>query len=120
MTLADVHAAGAWVLILTNAFVGAWALAAHWLPRLRVRALWVVIVVVQVLVFAQVAIGVAHKNVDDVEPAQYHELYGFSALFAIAILYAYRAQLREKQHLLYGLGSLFIMGLGIRELFLAR
>ena len=74
------------------------------------------VTIVQVLVFAQVAVGVAHKNVDDVEPAQYHELYGFSALFAIAILYAYRHQLRDKQYLLYGLGSLFIMGLGLRAL----
>ena len=68
--------------------------------------------------FAQVAVGVAYKNADDVEPQELHELYGFSALFAIAILYAYRNQLREKQYLLYGFGGLFIMGLGIRELFL--
>jgi hypothetical protein len=107
------------VLIFTNAAVGLWSLGAHWRPVLQRRALWVAITVVQVLVFAQVAVGVAHKNVDDVEPAQYHELYGFSALFAIAILYAYRNQIREKQYVLYGLGSLFIMGLGIRELFLA-
>jgi hypothetical protein len=73
---------------------------------------------VQVLVFVQVAVGIAYKNSEDVEPRELHELYGFSALFAIAILYAYRNQLREKQYLLYGLGSLFIMGLGIRELFL--
>jgi hypothetical protein len=71
-----------------------------------------------VLVFAQVAIGVAYKNTDEVEPQELHELYGFSALFAIAILYAYRNQIREKQYLLYGFGGLFIMGLGIRELFL--
>lgn len=68
--------------------------------------------------FGQVAVGVAYKNVEDVEPQELHELYGFSALFAIAILYAYRHQLREKQYLLYGFGGLFIMGLGIRELFL--
>lgn len=87
-------------------------------PRLRGRPLWLATIVVQVLVFAQVALGIAYKNSEDVEPKELHELYGFSALFAIAILYAYRHQLREKQHLLYGLGSLFIMGLGIRELFL--
>jgi len=85
---------------------------------LRQRALWVAIAIVQVLVFAQVAVGVAYKNVEDVAPQELHELYGFSALFAVAILYGYRSQLREKQWLLYGLGSLFIMGLGIRELFL--
>jgi hypothetical protein len=83
-----------------------------------VRALWVAVIVTQVLVFGQVITGIAYKNGEDIEPQQLHELYGFSALFAIAFLYAYRNQLREKQYLLYGLGSLFIMGLGIRELFL--
>jgi hypothetical protein len=118
VTLHDLHAAGAWVVIVTNALVGGWALAAHWHPRLRVRAIWVAIIVAEVLTFGQVISGVFYKNVDEVEPQQLHELYGFSALFAIAFLYAYRNQLREKQYLLYGLGSLFIMGLGIRELFL--
>jgi hypothetical protein len=98
--------------------VGAWALGAHWVPPLRVRALWLAVIVTQVLVFGQVITGVLYKNTEEIEPQQLHELYGFSALFAIAILYAYRNQLREKQYLLYGLGSLFIMGLGIRELFL--
>ena len=70
--------------------------------------------------FAQVAVGVAYKNADDVEPQELHELYGFSALFAIAILYAYRHQLREKQYLLYGFGGLFIMGLAVRSMILQR
>ena len=45
-------------------------------------------------------------------------LYGFSAIIAIAILYGYRSTsdwVRDRQYLVYGLGSLFIMGLGIRS-----
>jgi hypothetical protein len=42
--------------------------------------------------------------------------YGFVAIIAVAILYAYRAQLRHRLHLLYGFGGLFVMGLGIRAM----
>ena len=51
---------------------------------------------------------------------QFHALYGFSAIIAVGILYSYRSSpfIKGKQYLLYGLGCLFIMGLGIRELYL--
>ena len=75
----------------------------------------------QSFVFVQVTLGVVLMNGDDLEPPELHVLYGFSAIIAIAILYGYRSTsewVREREHLVYGLGSLFIMGLGIRELFL--
>jgi len=55
-----------------------------------------------------------------VELDQFHALYGFSAIIAVGILYSYRSSpfIKGKQYLLYGLGCLFIMGLGIRELYL--
>jgi hypothetical protein len=40
--------------------------------------------------------------------------YGFVAIITVAILYSYRNSLRAWQYLLYGGGSLFLMGLGIR------
>jgi hypothetical protein len=40
--------------------------------------------------------------------------YGFVAIISVAILYAYRSSLRANLYLLYGLGGLFLMGLGIR------
>jgi hypothetical protein len=48
-----------------------------------------------------------------------HALYGFSAIVAVGILYSYRTSpfIRDRQHMLYGVGSLFIMGLGIRNFF---
>ena len=56
----------------------------------------------------------------DIELDQFHALYGFSAIVAIGILYSYRTSpfINDKQYLLYGLGSLFIMGLGIRAMYL--
>jgi hypothetical protein len=121
VTWREAHELGAWVLMGANAAAGAWCLGAHYLERLRHRALWWVVVAAQVLVFVQVALGVILMNVDEIEPPQLHVLYGFSAIVAIAILYGYRSTsdwVREREFLVYGLGSLFIMGLGIRELFL--
>jgi len=50
--------------------------------------------------------------------SSFHALYGFSTIFAVAILYSYRNSpfIADKIHLLYGCGGLFIMGLGIRAL----
>lgn len=44
-------------------------------------------------------------------------MYGFSAVIAVGILSSYRTStfMRGKEYLLYGGGSLFIMGLGLRE-----
>lgn len=121
MSWRDAHEIGAWVLMGTNAVVGAWCVAAHHRRDLRHPSIWWAVVVAQVLVFVQVTLGVVLMNVEDLEPPQLHVLYGFSAIIAVAILYGYRSTsdwVREREHLVYGLGSLFIMGLGIRELFL--
>ena len=55
---------------------------------------------------------------DDIDPPQLHALYGFSAIVAVGILYSYRTSsfMKGKKYLLYSVGSLFIMGLGLREL----
>ena len=42
--------------------------------------------------------------------------YGFVAIIAVAIIYSYRAQMAKHLYLLYGLGGLFLMGLGIRAM----
>ena len=122
MTWREAHEAGAWVLMGTNAAVGAWCVGAHVRPRLRQPALWWAVIAAQVWVFVEVTLGVVLLNVEDLEPPDLHVLYGFSAIIAIAVLYGYRSTspwVREREYLVYGLGSLFIMGLGIRELFLA-
>ena len=103
-------------MIVGNGLAGVWALAAHRLEPLRTRALWWFTVFVQVSVFVQVGLGVGLVAGQDREAAQFHMFYGFIAIIAVAILYSYRQQLRHRLYLLYGLGGLFVMGLGIRSL----
>lgn len=97
-----------------------WALGAHRYEQLRTRALWWFTVAAEVSIFVQVALGVAAMNVDDLHPAQFHMFYGFVAIFTVAIIYSYRQQLEHKLYLLYGLGGLFLMGLGIRAVLVGR
>lgn len=113
------HEGVAWFLILSNAAVGLWALGAHWRPQLRVPALWWATGVAQVSVFVQAVIGAVLIRSEDVELDDMHALYGFSGIVAVGIVYSYRQQLADRKYLLYGLGGLFIMGLGIRNMFLA-
>lgn len=109
---------GAWVVIVGNAVAGSWALGAHWVPRLRTRALWRLTVLVEVAIFLQVGFGVAMIAAESRDADEFHSFYGFVAIITVAILYSYRAQLERHRYLLYGLGGLFLMGLGIRALLL--
>lgn len=110
------HVAGAWVVIAGNMIAGGWALVAHRRPSWRVPALWRTTAAAQVGAFIEAIIGVLTMKVDDIEATDFHLLYGFSTLFAVGILYAYRTQLLARQYLLYGFGGLFIAGLGLRAI----
>ena len=117
--LRDLHVGFAWVMILGNALAGIWALGAHWVPALRTRALWWYVVVAEVTIFVQVAMGVGLVAGEGIDPPQFHLFYGFVAIIAVGILYSYRSTspwVRQHQFVVYGLGSLFLMGLGIRAL----
>jgi len=114
--ISDAHTVLAWVVILANGLVGMWATAAHFIEKLRHRSLWAFVSIAQVLLFVEVALGVARLQQLEGEPPEYHTFYGFLTLVAVAILYGYRSQLNHIRHLLYGGGSLFIMGLAIRAL----
>ncbi len=118
--LRSVHVAWAWVVIVANAVAGVWALGAHRYPALRRRELWWATAVAQLAVFVQVVIGVVLIQGRDTEPFGFHMLYGFTAAFTVAIIYSYRAQLKDQLYLLYGLGGLFLMGLAIRALEVGR
>ena len=110
------HRGLAWAVIVGNGLVGLWALGAMRGPSLRVPALWWCTAVAQLAMFAEVIVGVVLVAGRDVPDLQFHMFYGFVALAAIGIIYSYRQQLRDRLYLLYGLGGLFIMGLGIRAL----
>ncbi len=55
----------------------------------------------------------------DIEVPQMHACTAFSAIIAVGIIYSYRNQMKHRLYLLYGLGSLFIMGLGLRAMVLS-
>ncbi len=116
LLLKDIHANWTWVVIIGNGLAGVWSLSAHRIENLRTRALWWYIVFVEVAVFVQVGLGVALVNHYKLEFPEFHAFYGFVAIMAIAIIYSYRNQLKGKLYLLYGGGSLFLMGLGIRAM----
>jgi len=116
VTLREVHADFAWVVVATNAAVGAWALGAHWQERLRTPWLWRATLVAELTIVAQVCTGVGMVALQDIEVAQFHAFYGFVALATIGIIYSYRHQLAGRLYLLYGLGGLFLMGLALRAI----
>ena len=118
--LVRIHTSWAWVVIIGNGLAGLWALAAHKVVSLRTRALWWFTAAVELAVFVQVALGVGMVAGQHRQAAQFHMFYGFVAIISVAIIYSYRAQLKHRLYLLYGLGGLFIMGLGIRALLKGR
>ena len=119
-TLQDLHSQLGWFLIVSNALVGCWAFAAQYVPRLRLAAMWWAIGVAQVSAFVVAIVGVLLVSRYEIELDDFHALYGFTTIVAVGILYSYRTSpfIKDKQYLLYGCGSLFIMGLGIRAAFL--
>ena len=116
MELRDVHVAGAWIVVVANAIAGSWALGAHRWPALRHRSLWWFTAMAQIAIAVEVVLGVLLVAREDREAPQFHMFYGFVALASVGIIYSYRQQLADRRYLLYGLGGLFLMGLGIRAM----
>ena len=119
LVLLQIHRAWAWFVIIGNGLAGVWALGAHYVPSLRTRALWWFTIAVEVAIFVQAGLGVALVNVEKIDPPQFHLFYGFVAIITVGILYSYKTTspwVRERIYLVYGGGSLFLMGLGIRAL----
>mgnify|MGYP003527785573 CR=1 FL=1 len=116
----DAHVLTGWALIVSNAIAGAWCLAAHRWRALRGRPLWGAVIVAQIMVFVQAVLGAVLSRRAGVELDDMHALYGFSAIVAVMIMYGYRTSpfVRDRLLILYGLGGLFVMGLGLRNLFL--
>ena len=116
MTVHDAHVVTAWIVIVSNALAGLWALGAHWLPVLRRRELWWFTAAAELTIVVEIVLGVLLVTREDREVPQFHMFYGFVALASVGIIYSYRHQLRRQVYLLYGLGGLFLMGLAIRAM----
>jgi hypothetical protein len=114
--LLDYHEAFAWFVIISNGLAGLWALGAHWFEPLRTRALWWFITIAELTIFVQVAMGVGLVAGQGFEAPKFHMFYGFVAIITVGLIYSYRQQMEKHKYLLYGLGGLFLMGLGIRAM----
>ena len=113
----DAHVTLAWVALGANTAAAVWALVAHGLPALRVRALWWSVLGAQLLLVAEIILGVALTAGGGRDVPGIHTFYGFVTLAAIGILFSYRSQVgRGRHYLLYGWGGLFIVGLIIRTM----
>lgn len=116
-TLFDIHKYFGYLGIVLNALAGLYALAAWRWKSLRGRLLWIATIVAESAILLQVLLGTILVAGDEtyrkVVP-RFHMFYGFLIFVTVGLLYQYRAQMKGRQELLYGLGGLFIMGLGIR------
>jgi hypothetical protein len=116
-TVFDVHHVWGYVTIVVNGLAGLYALAAWRWRRLRSRWVWRTTIVAEAAALVQILLGTALVAGDEGYRAavpRFHMFYGFVMFITIGLLYQYRSQMRGRLELLYGLGGLFIMGLGIR------
>lgn len=116
LTVMQVHENWAWFVVVSNGLAGLWALGAHWLPVLRTKALWWFTIAAELTIFVQVILGVVMVAGQKIEAPKFHMFYGFVAIITVALVFSYRQQMEKYRYLLYGLGGLFLMGLGIRAM----
>ena len=116
-TVFKIHRFWGYVSIVVNGLAGLYCLAAWKWHSLRGRPVWIVTITAEIAVLVQVALGVALVSGDKgyaKSVPRFHMFYGFVIFVTVGLLYAYRQQMRGRLEMMYGLGGLFIMGLGIR------
>ena len=112
------HRDWAWVVVATNGLVGVWALLAHRWPRWRSRAMWWAVLVAEATnsTRCRSCSGACSSGCSTAHAPDFHAFYGFGTLIATVIIFgAHPPQLRHVKYLLYGLGSLFLMGMALRD-----
>jgi len=114
--LLELHKWWGYSAIVANFLAGAYTLAAWRWTRLRNRWLWWPTIVAEAMMMIQVLLGVLLVSVQHFKPVRFHMFYGFVAFITVGLLYSYKYvwKARGWMELAYGLGGLFIMGLGIR------
>jgi hypothetical protein len=114
--LFDIHRAWGYAAIVANFLAGVQLLIAWRVVSWRNRFLWWPTIVAESMMMIQVVLGVLLVSVQNYDPPRFHMFYGFVAFITVGLLYSYRYVWKAKgwMELAYGLGGLFIMGLGIR------
>lgn len=112
------HVALGWSTVIANAAAGLWTLGAARWSNVRLRAMWWLLGAAWVLVFVQLTVGVVVIQTADVQAPAFHVFYGVCCAVTVAFVFAYRDQLSHRRYELFGFGTLFIMGLAIRAMFL--
>jgi len=116
-TIFKIHRFWGYVTIVLNGLAGAYALAAWKWKGLRGTPVWIATIIGESAALIQILLGTILVAGDEgfrKSVPRFHMFYGFVIFITIGILYQYRAQMKGRLELLYGLGGLFIMGLGIR------
>ena len=116
--IGDLHEIVSWVFVIANGAAAALALAAHSIERLRGRHVWIAIGVAWAVVVVQTGLGAALQIQRDID-AGTHQVYGFVAFGSLSFIYAGRSEMRDRPYILYGLGTLWLTGLGVRSMFLS-
>lgn len=119
-SMAGFHATWAWIVIAGNAMAGIWALSAIRYPSMRTRALWWFTIFAQGAVYIQVLTGIYLLAAEHKKMVAFHPFYGFVAIIASGFLFAYRDRMAHRLYWLYGLGGLFLSGVGIRAFLVAQ
>ena len=114
--LLDVHRVWGYSAIVANFLAGAYTLSAWKWPRFRTKWLWWPTIIAEAMMIIQVFLGVLLVSAQGFKPPRFHMFYGFVSFITIGLLYSYRYVWHAKNwmELAYGLGGIFIMGLGIR------
>ena len=117
LLLRRIHGDWGYVAIVLNGVSGLLALAAYRWKRLRGKPVWVGVIVAETALMAQVVMGTILMSTKKYKtlPAL-HMFYGFVAFITVGLLYSYKYVWKAKNKLefAYGLGGLFLMGVGIR------
>jgi hypothetical protein len=107
------HANWMWVALVTNGVVGLWGLGLAVLRRRPGRAFDVGVWVAVGAMLIQAGLGLL-TYAQGHRPGEWHLFYGFLVLFTFAFAYIFRAAVRRRPALIWGLLLLFTMGLGRR------
>ena len=111
--LSTFHDVWGQVAIWISGIVGVWGVAVSRREDVPREFYWAVGVAV-VALLVQVVSGVALMSTEQIDPGAQHVFYGILIAVTFTFAYIYRAQMRKRPALYYGLLLLFTAGLGIR------